>query len=162
MATSRRDLFAFLSLNKGESVDVKVRLPYCDDLSLFQKHCPSCQEKPCMNVCEQEIIKIDDKGVPYLVLNSKGCTFCDACFDACPEEFLNRDLAKIQGKIELNILKCVSWHQTMCFSCKDPCIDDAIHFLGLFRPKIDEAKCTNCGFCIGVCPVDAITIKGVE
>lgn len=162
MATSRRDLFAFLSPNRGENVATKVRLPYCDDVSLFQKHCILCETQPCVNVCEQEIIKIDEQGIPYLLFDDKGCTFCDDCFNACPEEFLNQELPHIQGEIELNVLKCLSWHQTMCFSCKDPCLEDAIVFLGLFRPEIDEAKCTNCGYCIGVCPTNAITIKGVS
>ncbi len=162
MATSRRDFFTFLSSNRGESVEMKVRLPYCDDVSLFQNHCTVCETKPCVNVCEQEIIKIDEQGIPYLVFKDKGCTFCDACFNTCPEEFLNQELLHIQGKIELNILKCLSWHKTMCFSCKDPCLENAINFLGLFRPEIDESKCTNCGFCIRVCPVDAIIIKGVR
>lgn len=162
MATSRRDLFAFLSPNRGESVATKVRLPYCDDVSLFQKHCTLCETKPCVNVCEQEIIKLDEQGVPYLVFDDKGCTFCDDCFTACPEEFLKQELPYIQGKIELNILNCLSWQKTMCFSCKDPCLEDAIVFLGLFRPEIDEVKCTNCGYCIGVCPSNAISIKGVS
>lgn len=161
MAKSRRDIFTALSPNRGEVVEAKIRLPYCDDLSLFQKYCTQCTEKPCVDVCEQEIIKIDDGGVPYLSFELQGCTFCDDCIEPCPEDFLDANLPTIQGKIELNILKCFSWNQTMCFSCKDPCIDDAISFIGLFRPTIDEEKCTNCGFCLKVCPADAITIKGL-
>ena len=161
MAKSRRDIFTAFSSSRGEVVEAKVRLPYCDDLSLFQKHCTTCEDKPCVDVCEQEIIKIDEQGIPYLVFVDKGCTFCDDCIKPCPEDFLDADLPRIQGKIELNILKCLAWNQVMCFSCKDPCIDDAINFLGLFRPEIDLEKCTNCGYCIGVCPVDAITIEGV-
>ena len=28
----------------------------------------------------------------------------------------------------IDVLKCLSWNQTMCFSCKDPCLDDAIDY----------------------------------
>jgi ferredoxin-type protein NapF len=45
----------------------------------------------------------------------------------------------------------------MCFSCKDPCLDDAIDFIAMFRPEINS-NCTSCGFCIKYCPVDAIEI----
>ena len=50
----------------------------------------------------------------------------------------------------------------MCFSCKDPCLDDAIQFLGMFRPEIDENLCTSCGFCLKVCPTDAITLEVIN
>jgi ferredoxin-type protein NapF len=44
----------------------------------------------------------------------------------------------------------------ICFSCKEPCIDDAILFNGMFNPVIDMDKCTGCGFCLGRCPTLAI------
>lgn len=162
MAKSRRDFFSFLSLIQGEKEIAKIRLPYCDDLSLFQTYCTACETKACCHSCEEGIIHIDDQGIPYVDLKSRGCTFCDACANACPEAFLDTGLVAIQGKIELNILQCLAWNQTMCFSCKEPCLEDAISFIGLFRPSIHEQRCTRCGFCIGVCPVGAISIKGVE
>ena len=45
------------------------------------------------------------------------------------------------------------------FSCKDPCVDNAIDFQGLFNPTIDLTKCTSCGFCVSVCPTDAIKLE---
>lgn len=50
----------------------------------------------------------------------------------------------------------------MCFSCKDPCLDDAIEFLGMFRPEIVTDKCTSCGFCLRACPTSAIEIKALS
>ncbi len=50
----------------------------------------------------------------------------------------------------------------MCFSCKDPCLDDAIEFIGMFRPEIIDDKCTSCGFCIKACPTQAIEIKIID
>jgi ferredoxin-type protein NapF len=53
----------------------------------------------------------------------------------------------------------MSWNNTMCFSCKDPCLEDAIFFNAMFKPIINENKCTNCGFCVSVCPSYAILLK---
>jgi len=47
----------------------------------------------------------------------------------------------------------------MCFSCKDPCMVDAIKFLGLFRAEIDNDICNGCGFCLSVCPTNAISFN---
>jgi ferredoxin-type protein NapF len=55
----------------------------------------------------------------------------------------------------------MSWNNTMCFSCKDPCLEDAIFFNAMFKPIINENKCTNCGFCVSVCPSNAIFIKKI-
>ena len=89
-----------------------------------------------------------------------GCTFCDKCANACEHEVLNLEFKKnIDAKISIDMIECMSWNQTMCFSCKDPCLDDAINFLAMFRPEIDNNKCTSCGFCIKYCPVGAIKIS---
>ena len=63
----------------------------------------------------------------------------------------------INAKIEIDILSCLSWNKTMCFSCKDPCFENAIEFLAMFRPSINN-NCTSCGFCIKTCPTNAIKI----
>ena len=162
MEISRRDLFTFLSFSKDEKEREKIRPPYCDDISLFQSYCTECDLKPCVDICEQEIIRIDKDGVPYLVFDERGCTFCGECANVCKEEFLKNSSPNMLAKVEIDILKCLSWNKTMCFSCKEPCLYDAINFIGMFRPMLDESKCTRCGYCIGVCPTQAITIKGVE
>jgi ferredoxin-type protein NapF len=57
---------------------------------------------------------------------------------------------------------CVAHNGVICYSCKEPCIDDAILFNGLFNPVIDDEKCTGCGFCISRCPTEAISYKAYE
>jgi ferredoxin-type protein NapF len=100
-----------------------------------------------------------EDGTPKLDLSVSGCTFCDDCAIACEFDVLQVEaMQKIDAKIEINVLECMSWHQTMCFSCKDPCAEKAIEFLGMFRPTINEEKCTNCGLCMHTCPVQAIKI----
>ena len=158
----RRGLVTSLSSAiKGEKADeVKiVRPPYAPDASLFQTLCPECESKACAKVCEEEIIVIRKDGTPELTFAQKGCTFCDRCAEACePGVLSDKSLHFIDAKVEIDVLKCVAWHQVMCHSCKDPCIDDAIRFLGLFRPEIETERCTGCGWCLPVCPADAIKI----
>jgi len=161
----RRELFSsFSSAFRGDSKpEVKesiIRPPYYAGLEDFEK-CISCEDKKCASVCEESIILIQEDGIPKLDLTTPtGCTFCDECALACEADVLQVDkMRKIDALIEIDILKCLSWHDTMCFSCKEPCIDNAIEFLGMFRPTIDQEKCTSCGFCTYRCPANAITIK---
>ncbi|WP_457594239.1 4Fe-4S binding protein [Hydrogenimonas sp.] len=151
---------------KRETVPV-IRPPYNSDPNLFHRLCPDCETKSCAKVCEEEIIAIAEDGTPKLLFHEKGCTFCEACLKGCePGVLSDITIDYIHAKVEIDVLRCMAWHQTICSSCKDPCLEDAIAFLGLFRPEIAPQRCTGCGWCIPVCPADAITIastrKGFE
>lgn len=154
----RRELFSSLASSlKNEKQEKVIRPPYFEDEKLFYKACLEC-EGLCANACEVNIIVIQNDKTPKLDFSNSGCTFCDECAKICPNDVLKVEYKKnIKAKIEIDILKCLSWNQTMCFSCKDPCIDDAIEFLGMFRPEINK-NCTSCGFCLKVCPTNAIKI----
>ncbi len=157
----RRKLFTALSstVKKGEGAASVVRPPYARDVSLFQTLCPQCESKACASACEEEIIVIGEDGTPTLDFSKRGCTFCDRCAEVCEAGVLD-DVTKshVEAKIEIDVLKCVAWHQVMCSSCKEPCLEDAIVFLGLFRPQVDMNKCTACGWCLSVCPTNAIAV----
>ena len=135
-----------------------VRPPYFENEELFEALCVNC-DGICANVCETNIIKIQGDKTPILDFYIGGCTYCDECAKNCPYEVLKLENKKqINGIIQIENDKCLSWQGTMCFSCKDPCLDDAIKFQnGIFYPSITE-NCTNCGFCIKYCPTDAIKI----
>ncbi len=157
----RRDLFTFLfkSKQQKEPKEMILRPPYFYDEASFSKDCQEC-EGICATFCEEKIIVIQEDKTPKLDLNLGGCTYCDECAKVCPSGVLS-----LENKKEINCMivieqnKCMSWSNVMCFSCKDPCLDDAIVFNGLFQPVIDMEKCTSCGFCIRVCPSEAIGIK---
>ena len=158
----RRELFSFLSSSiKGEEKKTEpiiLRPPYYSDISLFHNECSKCEAK-CATVCEEEIIKITQDKTPYLDLSKGGCTFCDECALACEMNVLQVENVKnIEADIIINQSKCMSWEGVMCFSCKDPCFEDAIEFKAMFMPTINQDKCTGCGFCIGRCPSYAIDI----
>ncbi len=165
----RRELFhSFASSfrdnsKRGDERERVIRPPYYADIEAFVL-CVECKEKKCASTCDENIIIIMDDGTPRLDLTTPtGCTFCDECAEVCEADVLQVDkMRKIDALIEIDILKCLSWNQTMCFSCKEPCIDNAIEFLGMFRPTINQDMCTSCGFCLYRCPTNAITIKMIS
>ena len=150
----RRELFSSLasSFTKKEKQEKNIRPPYFKNEEVFLTNCIECSDKKCSTVCEENIILILENGTPAISFENSGCTYCDECANACEHEVLN-----IEDKKDIDPLSCLSWNQTMCFSCKDPCLDDAIDFLAMFRPEINE-NCTSCGYCIKYCPTSAIKI----
>ncbi len=166
---SRRDFFKSfakpLSQTKEESL-LLVRPPYGRSESFFQSECPSCKSKSCVVSCDEKIIFIADDGTPTLTFKQNGCTFCDDCAKACEEGVLsleNLETAESLNAIfRISLESCVAHHGVICNSCKEPCIDNAILFNGMFAPVIDDDKCTGCGFCISRCPTQAITYNTFE
>jgi ferredoxin-type protein NapF len=161
----RRELFTSLgaSLKRGASSKevTYLRPPYFKDETLFLKECVNCETK-CDTVCEEEIIKIAKDGTPYISFTNGGCTYCDECANFCEHDVLQlEDKEYLNVLVEINKNKCLSWNHTMCFSCKDPCFDNAIDFKAMFMPEIND-NCTSCGFCINRCPVDAIDITIIK
>ncbi len=160
----RRELFGSLgSLFKEEKSEVKesvIRPPYFADGADFHKSCSSCEAKSCATVCEEQIIVIKEDSTPELSFIKSGCTFCDECAIACESDVLHVEHKKnIDANIVINMSNCMSWHSTMCFTCKDPCLDNAIDFQAMFKPTINPDACTSCGFCISRCPVIAIEVQ---
>ena len=156
---NRRDLFSFGTkfFKNEEKKPFVVLPPYLKDIHKLTL-CETCEEKNCINSCETNIIFGDANGKPFLDFLNGGCTYCDKCLEACDKNVLEDNTIKIKAKLEIEILSCLAWNQTMCFSCKDRCLDNAINFIGLFRPIINQDICTNCGFCYNVCPINAIKI----
>ena len=167
---SRRDFFKSftkpLQDNQGEESPLLVRPPYGMDESTFQSKCPSCESKACVTSCDEKIIFILDDGTPTLNFSKNGCTFCDACAEVCPEGVLSLSNSAtseiLNAMFRINIEDCVAHEGVICNSCKEPCIDDAILFNGMFNPIIDEDKCTGCGFCMARCPTQAISYRVLE
>lgn len=159
---NRRELFSSLAspFEKEEmnQESIIVRPPYYKDERDFLLLCISCEDKMCQSACEENIIIIQDDGTPKLDFTNSGCTYCNDCAKACKPNVLKKKYKQnINVTFSIDPLKCLSWNQTMCFSCKDPCLDDAIKFVGIFKPEIKTDLCTSCGFCVKVCPTNAIS-----
>ena len=143
-----------------------VRPPYGASESFFQSKCPSCEGKSCVASCDEKIIFIADDGTPALTFKQNGCTFCDECAIACEAGVLsleNRDTAeRLTALFRISLESCVAHHGVVCFACKEPCVDNAILFNGMFAPVIDNDRCTGCGFCLSRCPTQAISYTAFE
>ena len=151
-----------------ENIDKKkvvlLRPPYGKDELSFETICVNCQEKKCKTFCEENIIIIGADGTPILNFKNSGCTFCQECAKNCDYDVLSLEnkIEKINAKFFIDTKKCMSHNNIICFSCKEPCIDDAILFAGMFKPVIDMDKCTACGFCVARCPSNAINYEPIE
>ncbi|CAA6812639.1 MAG: Ferredoxin-type protein NapF (periplasmic nitrate reductase) [uncultured Sulfurovum sp.] len=166
MATSRRDFFnAFRKPLRKEEATLRLRPPYASSESLFESVCVNCESKACVASCDEQIIIVQEDGTPTLSFLKSGCTFCEACAIACTAtqnevNVLSLDNTQnsevLNARFNISTTSCVAHNGVICFSCKEPCIDDAILFNGMFNPIIDLDKCTACGFCLSRCPTIAI------
>lgn len=159
----RRELFSFLSSSRNDKErkekDLIIRPPYYNDINAFDKECQNC-DGLCATSCQEQIIIIGEDKTPRLDLSKSGCTYCDDCALICEVDVLSVEAKKlIDVDIVIDEKTCMSWSGVMCFSCKDPCLEDAIEFKAMFMPTINQEKCTSCGFCISRCPSYAIEIK---
>ncbi len=165
MASRREFLNIFKTQITKEKEVLAVRPPYSKDESLFLSECPSCENRECQTHCEEEIIVIQADKTPTLNFSKSGCTFCEECAKVCPHGVLSlsEDMEeKIWARFIIEPDSCLAHNKTICFSCKEPCIDDAILFNGMFNPIIDDERCTGCGFCISRCPTKAISYEVIK
>jgi ferredoxin-type protein NapF len=164
---SRRGVFTSLFGNKkahkNQNELCLVRPPYHHVGYEFSEICVTCKDTPCMEACEEKIIVLSATNhTPCLDFTKRGCTFCEACARACPNDVLSlicNDEKDLHVKAQIDIMACMAWHQSLCNSCLDACEQRAIQFLGLWKPQIEIDVCNGCGMCVGICPSNAILIK---
>ena len=151
---TRGGFFGALGSLFKEKESFVVRPPYASEGETFEV-CKTC-DAPCVSSCEEKILQIDAANTPFLDFRSSGCSDCQKCLEACLPNVLLDEKRFISGHAKIAMSSCMSHHQTVCFSCKEPCLENAIVFSGMFNPIILAEKCTGCGYCIGVCPSGAI------
>ncbi|BCZ18272.1 hypothetical protein NHP190003_15540 [Helicobacter sp. NHP19-003] len=143
-----RDVF------KDHKKPFAVPLPYFN--SQKAHICVACVGG-CVSSCPENIIVKAPDEPPHLDFSQSGCTFCGACLKACAElgGVLEEDIG-IEAVALIDTAACLGHQGVVCLACQDACKDGAIHFLGMLKPRIDWQACTGCGFCVGVCPTQAI------
>lgn len=153
---ARRGFFGAIASLFKEEAQYIVRPPYVTEGTTFNE-CFTC-EAMCVSACEEKIIHRDNQGVPFVDFKTSGCSDCHKCLDACTPNVLGDPTKFIQGHAKIKMITCISHQGTICFSCKEPCLENAIVFKGMLNPIILPEKCTGCGYCIGVCPTGAIEV----
>ena len=126
------------------------------------ENCANCSGF-CAKKCPQKIIQLHPdnhqlKGQPYLEFSRNGCTFCNECYAACPEQIDHKPNQFSLGKALLNQEKCYAWLGIICMSCISVCPEQLFKFDKSRKPSIKLDACTGCGSCIKVCPATAISI----
>lgn len=150
----RGGFFGALSALFKEEKTLLVRPPYAALNETFDA-CKTC-EAMCVVACEEKIICIDGHKTPFLDFKTTGCSDCHKCLEVCTPNVLSDPQRFISGHAKISMTSCMSHHETICFTCKEPCLENAIVFKGMFHPIILPEKCTGCGYCIAVCPSAAI------
>ena len=58
---------------------------------------------------------------------------------------------------------CLDRQGITCRVCSERCEQEAIGFRAIranrWAPRLDEERCSGCGACRWVCPIDAVTIQ---
>ncbi len=150
---NRRQLLTGFVKGKERSF---IRPPYTSVQTDFSP-CKEC-DAPCVEVCEEGVLFRDGEGVPALSFEKRGCSYCGKCLEACPHGVISESSQTIRAKVQIDPQRCSAWNGVLCFSCKEPCLDNAIKFNGLYKPLILPDRCTSCGFCVSVCPTGAIKV----
>jgi len=136
-----------------------LRPPWSSSESEFIDRCERCGE--CIKACPENILEKGRGGYPQVNFQHGECTFCERCAEQCPNETLQ--LARtppwsIKAHIETH---CLTQQGVICFSCRDSCEVEAIHFsmAKVPMPDIYFDQCNGCGACYQACPVTAISLK---
>lgn len=105
-----------------------------------------------------------ERGLPSIDPARGGCTFCNACIEACPTEALRADrLWPWRAQLRDS---CLAFNAIACSTCADFCTTGAISLHprrgSAPQPQVDQDRCTGCAECVGACPASAISLRRIE
>lgn len=146
------------SFLRGRQLD--IRPPWALEVEEFFKKCSGCHQ--CLVACPEGILSKDGFGYPLVDFRRGECIFCAKCEESCPEgALLNIGQEPWHHKAHI-AESCLNKKGTLCRTCGEECEARAINFplqdTGFARPLLDRERCTGCGACLRVCPVQAITM----
>ena len=138
------------------------RPPWAPAEADFTARCDRCGD--CIPTCPEGIIRAGSGGFPEVDFAARGCTLCGDCLAACHGKALRGDPEKDPPwHLVADIgAACIARLGVICRSCGEACGEGAIRFRlrvgGAAEPLLYGEACTGCGWCIGVCPVQAVRV----
>ncbi|SEH04692.1 ferredoxin-type protein [Candidatus Venteria ishoeyi] len=154
---SRRNLLRGRVRDLGQ---LPLRPPWAV-LSSFHTLCSRCGD--CIKSCEEHVIVMTDGGFPGVNFKQGECSFCGDCVTVCKTGALSREIDPPWSMVAQINDRCLSTKGITCRSCGDVCDTRAIRFKlkvgGRADLSIENNKCTGCGACVSVCPVDAVSVS---
>lgn len=141
--------------------------------------CTGCGN--CVSACPDHLISLSTNKTPVMNFTASGCDYCGDCAKSCEadvflplDERTHENAWQQQAHINHD---CLNYKGVICHSCQDICEPGAIIFsrdshndhsiqtedpssfqLNIAKPFISEDVCDGCGFCLSICPIDAIDI----
>jgi ferredoxin-type protein NapF len=134
-----------------------LRPPWSADPDSFRTRCTSCGT--CAAACPNQIVALDQRGLPTIDFSKGSCTFCGGCARSCLTGALRFDPARRPWDVQAAVdATCLLANRVLCHSCGDCCEKKAIVFspAELRPPEILPDRCDGCGACGRVCPAGAI------
>lgn len=155
---------AFLRGSSPRLSQTAIRPPWALPFADFIQACTRCDD--CLRACPQHIVQRGDGGYPEISFKAGECSFCGQCAAACKAGAFQPDNRTPRNAWHLTVNiqpTCLSLNGVVCRTCGEQCDARAIRFQLQTRavavPQLNPASCTGCGACVGVCPVNAITIQ---
>ena len=119
----------------------------------------------CQVACPEDAIEIEN-GLAFI--NKHLCTGCGLCVKSCPKDII--EILPEKFTIHVSCKNTDKGAQTRkvcktgcigCMRCKKTCKFEAITVKN-FLASLNYDKCTNCGECVKVCPVNTIVCPVME
>lgn len=158
MSTSSRRNFLRIGIANAKI----IRPPWAIDEDEFTDLCIRCDE--CINVCPEKVIVKGDGGFPQISFEDSGCELCKDCLEVCkPKALFKQSEHSLPWHHKIKVTeKCLPYQGVICRSCYESCDEDAIKFTlvagKIAEPQVSLKNCNGCGFCVAICPVDAIQV----
>lgn len=156
--------------NKLANISDPLRPPGAVNEEDFLQKCIRCRK--CEEVCPYNSIAMVHAdwglkmGTPFIYPREMPCYLCEnfPCIESCITGALEKVESRMDVKMgvaEIDKLSCFAYNDIVCQSCFERCLiyREAITMKNELYPVVDPDKCTGCGVCENVCPMEKQAIR---